>query len=143
MAHNPPRPCDGTRDASHHRRTGRSVLGTPPEACKVLAHHPGVNADMGAPALRRLHQAPAQGIRPGVLDADANLVADDGRVREDVDELVPARAAGDGGAPRGRSGFLRPAVVLVLVRARGGDGVHQDVDVTTQPRTVAFQPDLL
>ena len=83
-----------------HRTTiqaGRSVLGTPPEACKVMAHHPGVNAEMVASALRRLHETASERVRAGMVDADADLAPDQCWIPWHVHELVATRPTGDDG----------------------------------------------
>jgi len=95
-------------------------------------------------ALRRLHQTATERIRASVVDADADLVADQSGVPREVHELVPAGpTADDGRRRRSVGGPIARAlrVVVMLVRARRSDGVHEDVDLAPDPRAVAFEPD--
>ena len=91
-------------------------LGTPPEACKVMARHPGVNADMVASALQGLHDTRPERVWTGMVDAYADLVADQRSVPRDVHELVAPGATRDDGrrARRIRIGGGRIHVVVAV-----------------------------
>ena len=78
-----------------------------------------------------------------MVDAYADLVADQRSVPRDVHELVAPGATRDDGR---RACWIRirgGVDVVVAVRTDRGDGIHQHVDLATEPPLIPFEPDAL